>query len=86
MERAAGNYLIQYVPGYRGKPISLALPVRQPAYEFTAFPPVFEGLLPEGPSLESLVQRHGLDENDLFAQLMVIGQDMVGSLVVSEIR
>ena len=42
------HYQLVYASGYCGEPISLALPAREAPYEFDKFPPVFEGLLPEG--------------------------------------
>ena len=73
-----------YGPGYRGEPVSLALPVREPAYEFDRFPPVFEGLLPEGIQLEALLRKYKVDRNDMFQQLVIVGQDVVGSLAIKE--
>ncbi len=73
-----------YASGYRGQPISLALPVREAPYEFDKFPPVFEGLLPEGLQLEAMLRQYKIDRKDLFKQLVIVGQDVVGSLTVKE--
>ncbi len=43
------------------------------------FPPFFDGLLPEGYQLEGLLKFGKFDRNDLFSQLMAIGEDMVGN-------
>ena len=78
----SGGYRFTYESGYRGEPVSLTMGVRQRVWEFTAFPPPFEGLLPEGPQLEALLLRRKLDRSDLFGQLLAVGEDVVGSLQI----
>ena len=84
-ELGQNRYRIVYVTGYRGQPISLALPVREAPYLFDKFPPVFEGLLPEGLQLEAMLRQCKIDRKDLFQQLVVVGQDVVGALTVKEV-
>lgn len=76
------HYRFTYAHGYSGEPVSLALPVRETAYEFDRFPPVFEGVLPEGPLLEALLRQQKVDRDDLLTQLLIVGEDLVGSLTV----
>jgi serine/threonine-protein kinase HipA len=83
-ELDAGRWRFTYADQYAGKPVSLAMPVSQRVHEFDQFPPVFEGLLPEGRQLEALLRRYKLDRTDLFAQLLIVGEDLVGSLTVKE--
>jgi serine/threonine-protein kinase HipA len=83
-ELERNRYRFAYAQGYRGQPISLALPVRETPYEFDEFPPVLEGLLPEGPQLEALLRRYKVDKHDLFQQLLIVGEDVVGSLTIKE--
>jgi len=78
------HYRFSYAPGYRDQPVSLSMPVRQTVYEFDKFPPVFEGLLPEGLQLEAMLRQYKIDKKDLFQQLLVVGQDVVGSLTIKE--
>jgi len=80
------HYQFTYAPGYQGEPISLALPVRAEAYKFDGFPPIFEGLLPEGGQLEALLRKYKVDKGDLFQQLLIVGEDVVGSLTVREVK
>ena len=75
-----------YASDYRGPPVSLALRVRSMPYEFEQFPPLFEGLLPEGLPLEALLRQHKIDRRDLFKQLVTVGEDVVGSLTIREVR
>lgn len=84
-EIAGGRWRFTYADGYSGGPVSLTMPVAQVVHEFDRFPPAFEGLLPEGIQLEAMLRRYKLDRSDLFGQLIVAGQDMVGSLTVKEI-
>jgi len=77
-----GGWRFQYLDSYAGAPVSLTMPVRPGAYLFSGFPPVFEGLLPEGPQLESLLRLHKIDRSDSFRLLVTVGGDLVGSLTV----
>ena len=85
-ELGQNRYRLVYASGYRGEPISLALPTREAPYEFDKFPPVFEGLLPEGLQLQAMLRLYKLDKKDLLKQLITVGQDVVGSLTVKEVQ
>ena len=85
-ELDGGRWRFTYSDGYSGQPVSLTMPMSQVVYEFDRFPPVFEGLLPEGIQLEAMLRRYKLDRTDLFGQLIVAGQDLVGSLTVKEVE
>ncbi len=76
------QYLFTYDTDYRGPPVSLTMPITKTAYEFYEFPPFFEGLLPEGIMLEALLRKYKLDKTDYFAQLLIVGQDVVGSVTI----
>ncbi|MEO6054079.1 MAG: HipA N-terminal domain-containing protein [Chthoniobacterales bacterium] len=84
-ETDGGDYRFEYCDGFSGEPVSLTMPTAQRAYAFEDFPSVFEGLLPEGGQLEALLRRNKIDRSDLFAQLMAVGGDVVGSLQIKEI-
>ena len=83
-EQADGGWNFSYLPGYAGPPVSLALPLRGEPYDFAGFPPFLEGLLPEGPQLEAILRKHKIDRADCFRQLIIVGQDVVGSLTIEE--
>lgn len=85
-ELGRNHYRFVYKPGFQGEPISLALPVRENPYEFDVFPPVLEGLLPEGVQLEAMLRQFKVDRQDLFQQLLIVGADVVGSLTVWEAK
>lgn len=82
LEEIEGGWRFTYAGNYQGAPVSLTMPVSQETYEFDDFPPVLEGLLPEGIQLETMLRRYKLDRNDLFGQLLLVGGDLVGSLTV----
>ena len=82
-EIAKGHeYQFTYAPGYDGPPVSLTMPVAEGNFKFDCFPAFFDGLLPEGGQLQALLRRGKLDSNDLFAQLIAVGADLVGAVSV----
>ena len=85
-ELEGGRYRFSYAVGYAGEPVSLAMPISKAIHEFADFPPVFEGLLPEGVQLEAFLRREKIDRNDPFSQLIAVGADMVGALTVREVK
>jgi serine/threonine-protein kinase HipA len=76
-------YAFQYLSNYQGAPISLTMPYRLDPYIFSAFPPFFDGLLPEGNQLEGLLRIRKIDRYDFMRQLAAIGKDMVGTVTVT---
>jgi serine/threonine-protein kinase HipA len=58
------------------------MPVADRQFGYTSFPPFFDGLLPEGFLLESLLRDRKLDRGDNFGQLLAVGADMVGAVTV----
>jgi serine/threonine-protein kinase HipA len=85
-ELEGARWRFTYAESYSRQPVSLTMPLARPVYEFDRFPSVFEGLLLEGAQLEAMLRRYKLDRGDLFGQLIVAGQDLVGSLTVIEIK
>ena len=79
------EYRLTYRAGYEGPPVSQVLPVRTEPYVFDGFPPFGDGLLPEGLQLEALLRAVKLDRDDCFAQLVVVGRDLVGAITVEPI-
>src|ERR1041384_7253680 len=83
-ELGEGRYRFTYEQDYGGDPVSLAMPATQLVYEFDRFPPVFEGLLPEGYQLDALLRRNKIDRTALCGQLWGVGKDVGGSLTITE--
>ena len=78
------EYSFLYNEGYSGLPVSLTMPVSRKSFTFDHFPPFFDGLLPEGHQLEGLLKQGKVDSNDLFSQLLIVGNDTVGAVTVKE--
>ena len=76
------GFSFYYQAEYDGQPISLTMPVRTKEYTFTSFPPLFDGLLPEGVQLDAMLRLKKLDRDDLFGQLIAVGTDLVGAVTV----
>ena len=80
------KYSFEYLPNYTGSPVSYTMPVTQNRYNFETFPPFFEGLLPEGYNLEALLMKEKINKNDYFSQLLTVGEDMVGDVIVRPVK
>lgn len=76
------RYSFTYDETYSGAPISLTMPPRKEPYPFRAFPPFFDGPLPEGEQLEALLRSRKIDREDFLAQLLAVGSDLVGNVTV----
>lgn len=78
------DYSFTYDSDYSGPPVSMTLPLQQDSYIFPSFPFFFEGLLPEGFQLESILQRKKIDRDDYFGLLLLLGHDLVGAVTLEE--
>ncbi len=78
------KYRFEYIIDYTGTPVSLTLPINRSVFEFDSFPPFFDGLLPEGYQLEGLLKFGKIDRNDVFSQIVAVGDDLVGNVTVKE--
>ncbi len=79
------QYSFDYSNGYFGLPVSLTMADSCKQYKYDNFPPFFDGLLPEGYQLEGLLKFGKMDRNDLFSQLIAVGNDLVGNITVKEV-
>ncbi len=84
-ELPLGKYRFTYLLEYQGPGVSLTMPSKNKIYEFDQFPAYFEGVLPEGNSLEVLLRKYKLDKSDYFGQLIQVGKDLVGAVSVEAI-
>ena len=78
------EYVFEYLEDYNGLEISRTMMPNQRNYSFNKFPPFFEGLLPEGIQLDGLLKIKKIDKDDLFSQLIAVGNDLVGVITVKE--
>lgn len=84
IENNKSSYEIKYSEDYSGNPLSLTMPVQKKTFSFSQFPTYFEGVLPEGVMLEALLKTKKIDRDDLFSQLIAVGEDLVGHATVRE--
>lgn len=61
-------------------PISLSLPLRSEAWEWSAMHPFFVGLLPEGWLLRLGLAKLKLSEDDVFGLVLALCRDCVGAV------
>ena len=79
------HFHFAYHQGYEGAPVSLTMPVnKEEVFEFSTFPPFFDGVLPEGGQLEGLLRIRKINRFDYFSQLIAVGEDHVGAVTVFE--
>lgn len=78
------KYRFEYLNGYSGSPVSHTMRFSQSVYEYDSFPPFFDGVLPEGYQLEGLLKFGKIDRNDLFSQLLAVGEELVGNVTIKE--
>jgi serine/threonine-protein kinase HipA len=83
--KQATEYRFEYFEDYNGLEISRTMLTDKKKYSFEKFPPFFEGLLPEGIQLEGLLKIKKIDKDDLFSQLMAVGNELIGVVTVKEI-
>lgn len=78
------EYVFEYLEGYKGLEISRTMMPHKRKYSYDKFPPFFEGLLPEGLQLDGLLKIKKIDKDDLFSQLMAVGDELVGVITLEE--
>jgi len=79
------EYLFEYLENYVGLEVSRTMLPTQQKFTFNKFPSFFEGLLPEGIQLAGLLKIKKIDSNDLFSQIIAVGDDLVGAITIKEI-
>ena len=78
-------YVFDYLEDYNGLEVSRTMMPHKRKYSYAKFPPFFEGLLPEGIQLEGLLKIKKIDKDDLFSQLVTVGDELVGVITLEEI-
>ena len=90
LSKRSGCYVFQYHPAYLARPdahpVSLSLPLQSKPFEFTSFPPFFDGLLPEGWLLDLSSSKFKIDPRDKFSLLLALGNDGIGAVSVQPLE
>ena len=79
------EYVFEYLEDYNGLEVSRTMMPHKQKYTYNTFPPFFEGLLPEGVQLDGLLKIKKIDKDDLFSQLMAVGDELVGVITLEEV-
>lgn len=79
------GFIFHYYDNYKGRAISLSMPVRTEHYWCEELHPFFKGLAPEGWLRKRYSEIQKIDDKDLFGLLMKNGNDLLGAVVLKEI-
>lgn len=85
IQKDNGNLQFRYDDGYRGPPVSHAMPVQAEAHPHAACIAVFGGLLLEGEGRATLARSLGISESNDFRLLEEVGRDVAGAIALLEI-
>lgn len=80
------GYRFSYAPDYLARPdaapISVCLPLRKDAFFSRELHPFFDGLLPEGWTLDIVSRNRGIDPMDRMGLLLATCEDCVGAVSI----
>lgn len=85
------GYSFQYDAGYLGEekvlPVSLTMPLQQEPYVSGTLFPFFDGLIPEGWTLDVVCRSWKISHNDRFAVLLAACRDSIGDVqIMTEVQ
>ena len=78
------DYIFTYTDNYKGKPISLSMPLSQQVYKNNELHPFFKSLTPEGWLKKRFSELQKIDEDDAFGFLIENGNDLLGAISVKK--
>lgn len=81
----ADCYIFSYSDIYKGKPISLSMPLSKSAYKSDELHPYFKSLAPEGWLKKRFSDLQKIDESDIFGMLIENGNDLIGAISMQRI-
>lgn len=85
-EEDRSHYTFRYFAGYAGRPVCLAMPVREEPYESGYLFPYFANMLSEGANRKMQSQLLHIDEDDDFGIMLATAQtDTIGAVTVQPI-
>ncbi|MCG3734345.1 HipA N-terminal domain-containing protein [Vibrio cincinnatiensis] len=74
------GFLFEYEPGYRGRSLSLSMPVADGPFESKELHPFFLSLAPEGWLKKRYSELQKIDENDPLGMLLSNGKNLLGAV------
>ncbi|WP_455611501.1 HipA N-terminal domain-containing protein [Cloacibacillus porcorum] len=76
------SYYHSYLASEDAAPISVMLPLREEPFETKTLHPFFDGLIPEGWSLDIVVKNWKLDPRDRMGLLMACCKNCIGAVSI----
>lgn len=79
------GYVFSYDEHYKGKPISLNMPISTNSFESKQLHPFFKSLAPEGWLKKRFSEIQQIDERDLLGFLIENGNDLLGAITITKV-
>jgi serine/threonine-protein kinase HipA len=80
------EYIFSYVNDYKGKPISLSMPVNIQQHRSPDLHPFFKSLAPEGWLKKRFSEIQKIDERDTLGFLIENGNDLLGAVSMKSMQ
>ena len=82
IEELNDQFAFTYSDNYKGKSVSLSLPITQKTHLSKELHPYFTGLIPEGWLKKRFSEIQKIDERDTFGLLSANGADLLGAITI----
>lgn len=79
------SYVFSYDEHYKGKPISLSMPISKNSFVSKQLHPFFKSLAPEGWLKKRFSEIQQIDERDLLGFLIENGNDLLGAISITKV-
>ncbi len=79
------GYVFSYDEHYKGKPISLSMPISMNSFKSEQLHPFFKSLAPEGWLKKRFSEIQQIDERDLLGFLIENGNDLLGAISITKV-
>lgn len=83
---ADNGYVFSYDNDYKGKPISLSMPINIKIHTSKHLHPFFKSLAPEGWLKKRFSEIQHIDERDALGFLIENGNDLLGAISIKKIN
>ncbi len=80
------GYIFSYDKSYKGKPISLSMPLNIQNHKSKELHPFFKSLAPEGWLKKRFSEIQQIDERDALGFLIENGNDLLGAISIKKVN
>lgn len=80
------KYDTNYLNGINASIVSLTLPLQEKEFKSNTLFPFFDGLIPEGWLLKTVIDNWKIDSKDRFGVLLVACKDGIGNVSIKETK